>query len=197
MYARSDVSSVVIPVDGGGCGDSHRRPVVDGKLVKLFAIDCPSCETYIRAHLSDQWTVNRWDIPLTEDEKLQAEMLEKRAQALQEKESQERARRMATELAAEASRDEPRTSEYPVTANIWTQVPASPSEDVPLSPLPPEKEVVPVRTSSADLARREEATERALKKMSYTDLRQRCKELGLSSGGSRDVLIDRLQGRNI
>lgn len=49
LYARSDVSSVTVPVQSGGCGATHSRVVTRGAPAKVFAIDCPDhCEPYLR-----------------------------------------------------------------------------------------------------------------------------------------------------
>jgi hypothetical protein len=44
LYARGDIQSVTVT---GGCGKSHRRPVVKGTPVKIFELDCPPCEHHI------------------------------------------------------------------------------------------------------------------------------------------------------
>ncbi len=49
LYARSDVASVTVPVQSGGCGATHTRAVTRGAPAKVFAIDCPDhCEPYLR-----------------------------------------------------------------------------------------------------------------------------------------------------
>ena len=48
LYARSDVMSVAVPVESGGCGQSHSRPVIKGAPVKVWGLDCPPCEAYLR-----------------------------------------------------------------------------------------------------------------------------------------------------
>ena len=50
LFARSDVMSVSIPAESGGCGrpGGHSRPVIKGAPVKVFKLDCPPCEAYLR-----------------------------------------------------------------------------------------------------------------------------------------------------
>lgn len=48
LYARSDVAGIAIPVESGGCGQSHSRPVIKGAPAKVFELDCPPCESYLR-----------------------------------------------------------------------------------------------------------------------------------------------------
>jgi hypothetical protein len=51
LYARSDVASVTVPVESGGCGrpGGHSRPVINGAPAKTFKLDCPDhCEPYLR-----------------------------------------------------------------------------------------------------------------------------------------------------
>ena len=48
LYARSDVMSVSIAAESGGCGAPHTRPVTRGVPAKIFKLDCPPCEAYLR-----------------------------------------------------------------------------------------------------------------------------------------------------
>ena len=49
LYARSDLMSVAVPVESGGCGQNHSRPVIKGAPAKVWALDCPAhCEPYLR-----------------------------------------------------------------------------------------------------------------------------------------------------
>ena len=48
LYARSDVMSVSIPTESGGCGQGHSRPVIKGAPTRTFKLDCPPCEAYLR-----------------------------------------------------------------------------------------------------------------------------------------------------
>jgi len=93
LYAQSDVHGKRIPVTNGGCGEEHRRPVIDGNPAKDFAIDCPPCEAVLRgdgkpkvlryivdaqtgrvshqervADADPQWSSTPETVPLTQDE---------------------------------------------------------------------------------------------------------------------------------
>lgn len=48
LYARNDLQFVTIPPGSGGCGDSHSRPVRNGAPDKIWKLDCPSCESYLK-----------------------------------------------------------------------------------------------------------------------------------------------------
>ena len=48
VYARSDVCSIAIPKESGGCGAQHTRKVTRGVPEKVFAITCPPCEGYLK-----------------------------------------------------------------------------------------------------------------------------------------------------
>ena len=47
LFARSDVCAISIPVPDG-CGATHTRPVTHGVPAKIFKLDCPPCEAYLR-----------------------------------------------------------------------------------------------------------------------------------------------------
>lgn len=66
LYARSDVVSVGVSPDAGGCGDSHGRPVVDGAPSKVFELDCPQCTAVLQYDV--QWSKHSDDVPKTPDE---------------------------------------------------------------------------------------------------------------------------------
>jgi hypothetical protein len=48
LHARSDVMSVTVPVGSGGCGQTHSRPVTNGKPAKNWTLDCVPCESYLK-----------------------------------------------------------------------------------------------------------------------------------------------------
>lgn len=48
LYARSDLMSVSVPQTSGGCGAAHARPVTHGAPAKIWKLECPPCENYLR-----------------------------------------------------------------------------------------------------------------------------------------------------
>lgn len=48
LYARSDMMSVSIPETSGGCGKTHSRPVTKGVAKRIWELNCPQCERYLR-----------------------------------------------------------------------------------------------------------------------------------------------------
>ncbi len=93
LYSRSDVCAISIPVESGGCGVGHSRPVTRGVPAKIFKLECPPCEAYLRGdrkpkilkyHINEQtgqavrqeriadadpmWSSTPDTIPLTPDE---------------------------------------------------------------------------------------------------------------------------------
>ena len=47
VYSRSDVCSIAIPVESGGCGAQHTRKVTRGVPEKIFSITCEPCEAFL------------------------------------------------------------------------------------------------------------------------------------------------------
>jgi hypothetical protein len=47
LFARSDVGAIRIPVESGGCGELHSRPVTRGAPAKTFRLDCEPCISYL------------------------------------------------------------------------------------------------------------------------------------------------------
>jgi len=76
LYARSDLTSVIISAGSGGCGTSHARPVTAGAPAKVWQLRCPQCETVLKG--SDLWAGTVADIPETPDETRIREDYEKR-----------------------------------------------------------------------------------------------------------------------
>lgn len=66
LYARADVLSVSIGQSHGGCGTTHRRPMVQGSAVKIWELSCPQCQGHL-AH-DPLWAGSPADIPATPDE---------------------------------------------------------------------------------------------------------------------------------
>lgn len=78
LYARSDLCSVATSRAHGGCGERHDRPVEDGAPIKLWALDCPQCETHLKTDV--HWSGTISEIAETHDEKIVREDQEKRGQ---------------------------------------------------------------------------------------------------------------------
>jgi hypothetical protein len=76
LYARSDLSSVVVSAQNGGCGTSHSRPVKDGAPAKVWQLACPACETVLRT--DPLWAGAVSEIPETPDEQHVREDRDKR-----------------------------------------------------------------------------------------------------------------------
>jgi len=75
-WARSDVDYIAIPATSGGCGGSHRRPVVQGARAKTWRLDCQPCCDALKG--DPLWAANEADVPETFDETLNREAFEKR-----------------------------------------------------------------------------------------------------------------------
>ena len=65
-FARSDVMGVGVPVEAGGCGEFHSRPVSDGKPAERFELECNQCSEALKN--DPQWSTQHDDIPRTPDE---------------------------------------------------------------------------------------------------------------------------------
>lgn len=94
-FSSSDIQSISIPGEAGGCGMEHSR---NGS--RIFAVDCPQCEGVILGHTRPKvckWTPDRgyqyhqldpwpgWaaalqDIPLTFDEQLERDRMKQTGQ---------------------------------------------------------------------------------------------------------------------
>ena len=82
VYARADVDYVGISREGGGCGEGHARPVIQGAPVRVWRLDCPPCSAVLRK--DGQWSGTIAEIPETPDETLAREDLEKRGAQTQQ-----------------------------------------------------------------------------------------------------------------
>src|SRR5580658_6872851 len=51
LYARKDVSYVFVPVESGGCGKPHTRPVING-VPQEFRLVCQGCENFLRQDIA-------------------------------------------------------------------------------------------------------------------------------------------------
>lgn len=77
IYAMTDVTSITIPADRGGCGDPHTRPG-DLPAGERFTVTCPQCEPVIIAG-STGWAHTPDGVRLTCDEIALVEVDEARA----------------------------------------------------------------------------------------------------------------------
>lgn len=76
VFARSDLMSVSISPQHGGCGNTHSRPVHEGSPAKLWALTCDDgCEDILRS--DPHWSAHPADIPETPDEKTTREVQER------------------------------------------------------------------------------------------------------------------------
>lgn len=88
-YARSDVVSVAITVEAGGCGASHSRPVTNGVPEELWKLECSACESVL---VNDPlWSTTEAEIPETYDEKTSREDNEKRGERVLKKSQEQMA----------------------------------------------------------------------------------------------------------
>ena len=76
VYAASSIAYVAVSPAHGGCGEPHSRPVVKGAPAKVWGLECPPCEDYLRS--DPHWSPVISKIPETFDEKLTREDFEKR-----------------------------------------------------------------------------------------------------------------------
>ena len=76
MYARSDIQSIRVGPEHGGCGMPHLRETgPDGYPVAVWALDCPACERFLES--DPHWSKTVAEIPQTLDEDLAAKQYEK------------------------------------------------------------------------------------------------------------------------
>ncbi|MHB1430621.1 MAG: hypothetical protein ACYCVZ_00675 [Streptosporangiaceae bacterium] len=76
MYARSDIVSITIPAESGGCGSPHIRGIgPDGTSDAVFAVTCGPCESKLET--DPMWASSTADVPLTFDEEKAAEQFER------------------------------------------------------------------------------------------------------------------------
>lgn len=79
VYARSDVMSVALSRDHGGCGAVHVRPVTRGAPAKAWGLDCHACEDHLRS--DPLWAVTLDEVPETPDETKLNEQLAKKGES--------------------------------------------------------------------------------------------------------------------
>lgn len=181
LYARSDLAGVTVPVDAGGCGQFHRRPVRDGAPARLFAISCSPCESYLAS--DPLWTAHRWEIPLTPDEEREADALERQSERLLQQERREAARERGRRVAAQANGAD---EEPAVVVGGQPEPDYGKTED-----LEDDLGIEPTVTSE-DLAFQDAEVD--LQKLTVAQLRVKAREARVSQAGSKKDLIARLKG---
>ena len=78
LMARSDLVSVSVSRDHGGCGARHDRPVTEGAPEKLWTLTCPQCTGALKS--DPLWAGSEAEIPETPDEVKAREDREKRGE---------------------------------------------------------------------------------------------------------------------
>lgn len=79
-YARNDLETIMIPMEAGGCGETHKRPKLKkGEDPKVWGVDCNACEPILLA--VHGFARSEHDIELTPDEVKVQERLEKEGSA--------------------------------------------------------------------------------------------------------------------
>ncbi len=78
IYAASSIAYVAVGSAHGGCNSSHSRPVAQGAPVKVWKLDCPPCEDFLRS--DPHWSPSISKIPETFDEKNDREDFAERGQ---------------------------------------------------------------------------------------------------------------------
>lgn len=206
VYARSDVVSVALSKDHGGCGAVHSRPVTHGAPVMVWALDCHQCADHLRS--DPLWVTDTEEIPETPDE-------QKARERREEKGEKGIARNLEAALVSLASSQEGMQTILTVlTAALAGSNPDVTKALAALAPTPVTLSddtlhtiadvAVPVDVSVNDVPA-EVNRERAklglqpimfkdLDTMKLPELRTLTKDRGLDSTGTREQLIARLRG---
>jgi hypothetical protein len=85
IYARSDIQAITVSDAHGGCGVLHERP--EGE--RAWGLECGVCEGHLRT--DPMWTTRRDEIPETHDEKANREAMERNANRIQIRATEEAA----------------------------------------------------------------------------------------------------------
>jgi hypothetical protein len=120
--------------------------------------------------MADQWTPNRWDIPLTPDEQREADLLEQQAKRLQEANTAAATRAAVQEIQAQ------KAAEQAVLDSV---------------PKPVEEPVPDPEARSVELAGADESVD--LDTLTLAQLRTLAREAHLSQAGAKKDLIARLE----
>lgn len=198
VYARSDVMSVSLSKDHGGCGAVHSRPVTHGAPAVQWGLDCPDCEDFLRS--DPHWSINLSEVPETPDEERIRADKEKKGQA-----NQSDLLAAAIIAIAQSQQELPDNLAKAIKALTDASLPAEPvvtkgSDDgmqtVPVvidaprvvepEPVEPEPAAVTVETTESD-----ETVD--LSKLKVPELRDLATQRGLDSSGMRAELLARLE----
>jgi SAP domain len=216
LYARNDMCSTGIPVSSGGCGNTHSRPVINGAPVKVWALDCLPCESFLsgagkpkilkftpgdakagiparQEHVADmdpRWSSSPDAIPLTPDEQLRnATRTERGAQQLQMIQALNALRTSGIDVPAEA---------------LWLlekELPAGVLKGTILCPRGHDNPggVKFCGECAAPMDGREgiPAAGIPLVSLHVNTLRKKCRDQGLPDKGTKAQLIERLEGVSV
>jgi hypothetical protein len=213
LFARSDVMHISIPVESGGCGNSHSRPVINGAPAKVFKLDCPDhCEPYLKgtrkpkilkttpgdpkagipskqervADCDPHWSSTPDSVPLTPDElSVNAVRSERGAMQLQMLQALAAVRATGVNVPPEA---------------MWLLDRDLPAEVLKGTMLCPSGHDNPAGVKFCGecgmgmTAQREiESAEIPLDRLHVQTLRKMCRESGFSDKGTKDEMIMRLE----
>jgi hypothetical protein len=218
LYARSDVMGVSISAESGGCGrpGGHSRPVIKGAPVKVFKLDCPPCEAYLRgdrkpkklvyqinkttgqtvrqervADADPMWSSTPDTIPLTPDEeRTNTTRSERGAMQIQMLQALAAIRQTGIDVPPEALWLLER--EIPEGVLKGTILCAN-SHDNPAGVKFCGECGIAMNARAAIAPAEDEPAAVDLGRLHPQTLRKRCRDAGLSDKGSKDALIGRLQ----
>jgi hypothetical protein len=214
LYARSDLMSVSVPMTSGGCGASHSRPVHGGAPAKEWMLDCPDCEAYLKGSRKMQilkttpgdpklgipakqervddcdphWSSTAESVPLTPDEKQTNSTRTERA-------SQQIQMIQALSALKSSGIDIPPETlwllERELPANVLKGTAKCPNGHDNLGTAKFCSECA-VSMTEPEPGEEEDAPEVPLDKLHVATLKKRCREAGLSDGGGKPEMIERL-----
>jgi paraquat-inducible protein B len=122
VYARSDMMSVFVPAESGGCGQPHSRPVINGVPAKIWKLGCSQCEKDIKADIARStyttyidgkkhvvnngtWSESQLHVPLTPDESEVADAMEKSGQTIMHQVAEGMSRQAIENMQAQQSHE--------------------------------------------------------------------------------------------
>lgn len=177
VYARSDVMSVTLSKDHGGCGAVHSRPVTHGAPSRVWALDCPGgCEDHLRS--DPKWSASPMEVPETPDETRGREEADKRGERTREAQ-------MESAVASLASTTE--GMQKLISLMIAAQASTNPQLAAALDALTGEPAAAPDQPAPDQPAASTDLTALPVK-----DLKTLARQRGLSDAGTRAQLLDRL-----